>query len=106
MSRQLGDGWLAVHEAFGVAIVCSVEHLLTLREDTWSAAKVHLRGREPFDAAVPMRVVVPRKEYLAVASRLIGAAVKAVWKARPVFYRRLESFAASYTSRLELAESS
>jgi hypothetical protein len=45
---------------------------------------VDLRG---FDAAVPMLVVVPREGYLAVASRLVEAAVKVDGKAQPIFQR-------------------
>jgi hypothetical protein len=47
-----------------------VEHLLTLLEDTRSAAKVHLRWRES-DAAVPMLVVVPSEKSLAEARYLV-----------------------------------
>ena len=88
---QLGDGWQAVHKAFGVMVVRSVEHLLTLPEDTLSAVKLHVRRRESFDAAVPMLVVAPRKKYLAVPSRVVEASVKAVRKTRPEVKRAAAS---------------
>ena len=57
--------WSGVGEAFGVAVIGRVEHLLPLLDHLASNSVVqHLRGQQG-DPAVMMLVVVPGEELLA-----------------------------------------
>jgi hypothetical protein len=57
--------WSGVGEAFRVAGIGRIQHLLSLLDDLFSHAVVqHLRGQQG-DPAVMMFVVVPGKELLA-----------------------------------------
>ena len=80
LGRRRSNGWEAAHEALRVAIVGGVKHLLTLLQDARCATVVQLRGREAFDAAMPMLVVIPGEEGLAVASRFLEASEETVRK--------------------------